>query len=43
MGEYFAMRISGGYLDYNVVISKYPQFKEDIDRILEQDYNMSFK
>lgn len=37
MAEYFAMRIEGGYLDYRSVVTKYPQFKSDIDAILVAD------
>lgn len=37
MAAYFAMRLEKGKLNYNVVIQKYPQFKEDIDLILLAD------
>lgn len=37
MAGYLAMRIEGGYLDYNAVVTKYHQFKEDIDFILASD------
>lgn len=37
MAAYFAMRLEAGKLNYNVVISKYPQFQEDIDLILTTD------
>ena len=41
MAAYFAMRIMDGKLDYKAVVTKYPQFKEDIELILvaegEQD------
>lgn len=37
MAVYFAMRLEAGKLDYNVVISKYPQFQEDIDLIITAD------
>ena len=37
MARYFAMRIEMGVLDYNLVISKYPQYKESIDEILITD------
>lgn len=37
MAAYFAMRIEEGKLDYSSVVSKYPQFKEDIDKILVAD------
>lgn len=35
MGAYFANRITKGALKYEDVISKYPQYKEEIDSILE--------
>ena len=35
MGAYFANRILKGALKYEDVISKYPQYKEEIDSILE--------
>ena len=34
MGAYFALRLEKGKLNYNTVVQKYPQFKEDIDLIL---------
>ena len=34
MAMYLAMRIKEGKLDYDEVIAKYPQFKDEIDRIL---------
>ena len=34
MGAYFAMRLMKNALDYTVVVTAYPQFKEDIDLIL---------
>jgi hypothetical protein len=41
MAVYFSMRIMDRALDYKAVVTKYPQFKEDIDAILvaegEQD------
>lgn len=37
MARYFAMRIEMGALDYNLVISKYPQYKDGIDAILAAD------
>jgi len=37
MAVYLAMRIEAGKLDYAAVITKYPQFKEDIDLILVAD------
>ena len=37
MQNYFAMRIEAGKLNYTVVITRYPQFKVDIDTILVND------
>ena len=37
MAEYLAKRIMKGKLDYDEVVEKYPQFKEDIDRILNKE------
>ena len=37
MAGYLAYRIELGKLNYNAVIAKYPQFKEDIDIILGSD------
>ena len=37
MAAYFAMRIEAGKLDYTAVVTKYPQFKSDIDEILIAD------
>lgn len=37
MAAYFAMRLEKGKLNYNVVVSRYPQFKDDIDLILTAD------
>jgi len=37
MAAYLAMRIEQGKLDYMAVISKYSQFKSDIDEILVAD------
>ena len=34
MAGYLAMRIEAGKLDYTAVITRYPQFKVDIDTIL---------
>ena len=34
MAKYLARQIKMGKLDYDEVIAKYPQFKEEIDRIL---------
>jgi hypothetical protein len=37
MQNYLAMRIEAGKLDYTAVITRYPQFKADIDTILVND------
>ena len=37
MAGYLAYRIELGKLNYNAVVAKYPQFKEDIDLILAAD------
>lgn len=37
MAAYFAKRIIAGKLDYAIVVSKYPEYKEDIDLILIAD------
>ena len=37
MQNYLASRIKLGKLDYTVVITRYPQFKVDIDTILVND------
>lgn len=37
MAAYFAMRIKDGKLNYNYVIEKKPELKEDIDFILLAD------
>ncbi|MDD5935545.1 MAG: hypothetical protein PUC65_08320 [Clostridiales bacterium] len=37
MAGYLAMRIEKGKLDYTAVVTKYPQFKADIDEILIND------
>lgn len=37
MAAYFAMRIEVSKLDYVAVVTKYPQFKSDIDAILVAD------
>ena len=37
MAGYLAMRIEAGKLDYTAVITRYPQFKADIDTILIND------
>lgn len=43
MAGYLAMRINDGAIDYNIAISKYPQFKDEIDRILKETYNYKKK
>ena len=37
MAAYLATRIEMGKLDYTAVVTKYPQFKADIDEILIND------
>lgn len=37
MAEYLAMRIKQGKLRYEDVIRKYPELKDEIDRILAED------
>ena len=37
MAGYLAMRIEAGKLDYVAVVTRYPQFKTDIDTILIND------
>ena len=37
MATYLASRIEIGKLDYKAVVTKYPQFKEEIDVILTND------
>lgn len=37
MAGYLAMRIELGKLDYVAVVTKYPQFKTEIDEILVND------
>ena len=34
MAAYLAKRILKGYMDYKIVVKKFPEFKEDIDFIL---------
>lgn len=34
MAKYLARQIKMGKLDYNEVVEKYPQFKDEIDRLL---------
>lgn len=35
MGEYLAEQIRIGRLDYNQAVKLYPQYKEDIDKYLQ--------
>ena len=37
MAAYFALQIENGKLNYSAVVSKYPQYKSDIDAILVAD------
>lgn len=37
MAAYLAMRIEIGKLNYTAVVTKYPQFKAEIDEILIND------
>ena len=37
MAGYLAGRIEKGKLNYNAVVAKYPEWKEDIDFILASD------
>lgn len=37
MAAYFAIRLEKGKLNYNTVIAKYPDCKEDLDMILAAD------
>jgi hypothetical protein len=37
MAVYFAQRIELGKLDYKAVVTRYPQYKSDIDDILVAD------
>ena len=37
MAAYLAKRILKGYLDYRTVVTKLPEFKEDIDFILQSE------
>lgn len=37
MAAYFALRLENCKLNYNTVVQKFPQFKEDIDLILLAD------
>lgn len=37
MAAYFALRLEKGKMNYNTVVAKYSQYKEDIDLILTAD------
>ena len=37
MVKYFAMRLEDGKINYNRVVEKYPQYKDEIDSILSAD------
>lgn len=37
MAKYIAHRIEGGHLDYTRMITLYPKYKEEIDRILTEE------
>lgn len=37
MAGYLAMRIEAGKLNYKVITTKFPQFKDEIDEILAFD------
>lgn len=34
MAKYLAMRIKNGFLNYDEVVAKYPEYKDEIDAIL---------
>lgn len=36
MAKYLAIRIAGGYLDYDLVVAKYPQYQNAIDDYLKE-------
>ena len=36
MAKYLAMRIRAGKLSYDVVVAKYPQYREKIDFLLKE-------
>lgn len=36
MAAYLAKRIRQGKLDYDAVVQRYPQYKEEIDQILAE-------
>ena len=37
MAKYLAMRIKAGKLEYDKVLAKYPEFKEEIDKYLAEN------
>ena len=37
MAKYLAMRIKAGKLEYDKVITKYPEFKKEIDKYLAEN------
>ena len=37
MVKYFIMRLEDGKINYNRVVEKYPQYKDEIDSILSAD------
>ena len=37
MAKYLARQIKNGKLDYDEVIAKYPQYKDEIDEILAEN------
>lgn len=37
MAAYFAIRLEKGKLNYNTVVTKYPDCKDDLDTILAAD------
>lgn len=37
MAAYFAIRLEKGKLNYNTVVTKYPECKDDLDIILAAD------
>ena len=37
MVKYFIMRLEDGKINYNRVVEKYPQYKDEIDLILSVD------
>ena len=37
LAKYMATQIKYGKLDYNKVVTKFPQYQEDIDKVLESE------